>query len=119
MKSFILIAVFILSGIVSAQDTSNSDAEPKLRDLGISITVDSAEEISEAIKFKDIKSLAKMTDGNQDITFELKCRQKSETPNTEKFVSYKVEGKTDNVEGFLFMVKRIKKAAINHYKNAE
>jgi hypothetical protein len=93
--------------------TSNLD----ISDLNISVTVDSAEEVESTFKVKDIKELLAQNIDIQNITFEIICNGEYMSNGEKSTLSYKVNGNTKDAKSFLKTIKKMRKAAINYYKN--
>lgn len=91
----------------------------KFNDLKISVEVDSAEEIESTFKVEDIMEILDDTDKNQKLHFEIICNGDKMSNGVKSSLSYKVEGNTDEIKSFYKSVKKIRKAAINYYKNKE
>ena len=90
----------------------------KLKDLSVSVTVDSAEDIESTFKMKDIKTIINEIEDNEDIAFKIICNgDKVPQGRTQSTLSYSVIGNTNDVNGFLKSVKTIRKAALKYYKN--
>ncbi|MBO6607917.1 hypothetical protein [Psychroserpens sp.] len=91
----------------------------QLKDLKISVTVDSAEEIKEVFKVGDIKELLEEVSTNEDVTFELICNGDKMSNGKLSSLTYKIDGNTNNIKDFLKRVKEIRKGAINYYNNKD
>lgn len=122
MKHLLFIAVLLSSSLLFAQSELKSDIAAdenyQLKDMGITVTVDSEKEIEQSIKYDDIRSFAKLAERNQDIVLKLDCYNRSTSKNIKTHVSYKVEGNTNDIEGFIALVEKVKKSASNYYKNS-
>lgn len=91
----------------------------ELKDLKISVTVDSADEIKEVFKVGDIKDLLEEVSNNEDVTFELICNGEVMSNGKMSSLTYKIDGNTSNIKDFLKRVKNIRKGAINYYNNKD
>lgn len=91
----------------------------ELKDLKISVTVDSAEEIKEVFKVGDIKELLEEVSTNEDVTFELICNGDLMSNGKMSSLTYKIDGNTNNIKDFLKRVRQIRKGAINYYNNKD
>ena len=117
MKHVIILSLLLIGFLGFAQSDASELKNIQLKNLGMKVTVNSAEEIEESIKSEDIRSFAQMTDQKQPIVLKLICKNdKGENVSTK--LSYKVEGTTENVDGFLHLVEKVKKAAINYYNKS-
>lgn len=99
-----------INGIVDTQ-------QPKLDDVSVSVTVDSAEDIESTFQVADIRELLDATGNNETIKFELVCNGRTMSNGEKAHVSYKVEGNSDQPEAFLKSVEKIRTSAINYYNN--
>ena len=90
-----------------------------IRDLKLSVTVDSDEDIERTFSVEDIREIVEMADDNENITFEIFLEDKSVKEGVTKSVSYKVKGNTNEKDGFLESVKRIRNASLNFYTDKE
>jgi len=90
---------------------------PKVEQVSVVVTVDSAEEVESTFKLEDIKELIASSDDNETITFKIICNGKEMSNGLKSHMSYKVEGNSDDVEGFLKSVEKIKSSAIKYYQN--
>lgn len=91
----------------------------QLRDLKISVTVDSAEEIKEVFKVGDIKELLEEMSANEDVSFELICNGEAMSNGKMSSLTYKIDGNTNNIKEFIKGVREIRKGAINYYNNKD
>ncbi len=91
----------------------------ELKDLKISVTVDSAEENKEVFKVGDIKELLEEVSTNEDVTFELICNGDLMSNGKMSSLTYKIDGNTNNIKDFLKRVRQIRKGAINYYNNKD
>ncbi len=91
----------------------------QLKDLKISVTVDSAEEIKEVFKVGDIKELLEEVSTNEDVTFELICNGDKMSNGKLSSLTYKIDGNTNNIKDFIKRVKEIRQGAINYYNNKD
>lgn len=91
----------------------------KVSDLNVSVTVDSAEEVESTFKVNDIKELLKETTDLENMTFEIICNGDQMSNGKKSTLSYKVHGNSDDVNGFLKSIKKMRKAAIKYYKNKQ
>ncbi len=120
MKHLISIAILLISSIGFSQNDlnnlPNTNAKYDLHDLGMSVSVESAEELEAVLTFESITEFANMATGNEPITFELVCNYKSSKNNTKYHKSYKIVGTTGNIEKFIQLIEKTKASAIKGYK---
>ena len=91
----------------------------ELKDLKISVSVDSADDIKEVFNVRDIKELLKEVSDNEDVSFELICNGDLMSNGEKSSLTYKIDGNTSNIKEFLKRVKNIRKGAINYYNNKD
>ena len=123
MKNVFTILALLIT-IVSFSQTKNLEGDVviedvKFQDLKVSVEVDSAEDIESTFKVEDIKELLNDADENQKLQFEIICKGEKMSNGVESSLSYKIEGNTNELKSFYKNVKKIRKAAINYYKNKE
>ena len=120
MKNLITVLLVCISTFGMSQTKSiNGKAsleEVKIQGMSVSVTVDSAEEIESTFKVKDIKEILGRVDDNEDVSFEIVCNRNVMSNGNTSHVSYKVDGNSNDINGFLKRVKKVRKAAINYYK---
>ena len=120
MKHLIIIAMMLVSSINFAQNELDNSpqtaAKYDLHDFGISVSVDSVEELETVLTPESITEFADMATGNESITFELICNYSSSKKNTKFHKSYKIVGTTGNIEEFIKLIKKTKASAIQGYK---
>jgi len=118
----VLIILGLLIATVSisyAQDIKSqlTMEDIQLKDLKVSVTVDSAEEVEAVFDLKDIKALIGEVKENEDISFDIICNGDKMSNGAKSTLSYSITGNTKDINGFLKSVKKIRKAAIKYYKN--
>ena len=119
---FTILALLIVSISVSYGQEVNGQVtmeDVQLRDVKISVTVDSAEEIEEAFQITDIRSLLKEVGDNEEVSFELVCNGEAMTNGELSSLTYKIEGNTNNIKDFINHIKKVRQGAIKYYKNKE
>ena len=120
MKNLVTILLLLISTFGISQSKSlNASAtieDVKIQGLSVSVDVDSAEEVKSTFKIEDIKEILSSVSDNEDISFEIVCNGKPMFKEGKSRVSYKVNGNSKDIKGFLKSVKKIRKAAINYYK---
>lgn len=99
-----------LEGDVAIEDV-------KFQDLKVSVEVDSAEDIESTFKVEDIKEILGDTGKNQKLQFEIICNGEKMSNGVKSSLSYKIEGNTNELKSFYKNVKKIRRAAINYYRN--
>ncbi len=126
MKHVITILALLLATLSFAQNDNlngkisvEKEQTIAIRDLKLSVTVDSVEDIERTFSVEDIKEIVEMADDNENITFEISLEDKSVKAGVIKSVSYKVKGNTNEKDGFLESVKRIRNASLNFYTDKE
>ncbi len=120
MKNLVTILLLLISTIGISQSksiTGNTSIEDvKIQGLSVSVDVDSAEEVKSTFKIEDIKEILSSVSDNEEISFEIVCNGETMFKEGKSRVSYKVNGNSKDINGFLKSVKKIRKAAINYYK---
>lgn len=100
-----------LAGIISEEKENTM----VVRDLKISITIDSAEDIDKTFSIKDIQDIIEIADADENISFEILLKDKSGKEGVSKSISYKIEGNTDEKDSFIAFVRRIRNASKEFY----
>ena len=88
-----------------------------VENVSVEITVDSAEEIKSTFKVEDIKNILNSSNDNETLSFKITCNGDKMSNGVKSKVSYKLEGRSNDRESFLFGIEKIRTAAINYYKN--
>ena len=94
-----------------------AEEQPKLEDVSVTVTVDSAEEIESTFQVEDIKEILESTDKNETVTFKIICNGRKMSNGEKSHMSYSVEGNSNKPEAFLKSVEKIRTSAINYYNN--
>ncbi|MFP4847004.1 hypothetical protein [Winogradskyella sp. PE311] len=89
----------------------------KVENVSITVEVDSAEEIKETFKIESIKEILESSSDNETIGFKIICNGDKMSNGKKSHISYAIEGNSDDIEGFLKSVEKIRSSAINYYKN--
>ncbi|MFT4610681.1 MAG: precorrin-2 methylase [Glaciecola sp.] len=89
----------------------------KITNLSVAVTVDSAEEVESTFNMKDIKNILNEIEDNGEISFEIICKGDDMINGTKSTLSYRVNGNSSDLKGFLKRIKKIRKAAIRYYNN--
>jgi len=114
-------SIALLATIFSFSQSKNSNGvvnkTVKVENVGISVTVDSAEEIESTFKLEDMNEVLDLSSDNEELSFEIICNGKKMKNGVKSHISYKVEGNANDRDNFLNSVKIIRSAAINYYKN--
>jgi len=123
MKSVFTLLTLLLTTISFSQsediESKIADNNLKVSDLSVSVTVDSAEEVESTFKVKDIKELLNESVDVENISFEIICNGEMMSNGEKSTLSYKVNGNSNDVNGFLKSIKKMRKAAIKYYKNKQ
>ncbi|GAA4799620.1 hypothetical protein [Litoribaculum gwangyangense] len=99
----------------STEDMSVSDI--KINSLKISVEVDSAEDLESSFLVEDIEKLLDNMNEDEPVEFEIKCNGAQMSNGVKSSLSYKFKGNSKDKKNFLQRVIKIKKSAINYYKN--
>ena len=94
-----------------------TEDHPKLESVSVTVTVDSAADIESTFKVEDIKEILDTTADNEPLTFQIICNGKTMSNGNKSYMSYKVEGNSDQPEDFLKSVEKIRTSAIKYYNN--
>lgn len=123
MKSAVTMLFLLLATISFAQPQNVNASEAlqitKVTDFKISVTVDSAEDLESTFKMKDVKDVLNEVSEDETVSFEIICNGNQMSNGKKSSVSYKVKGNTNDLKGFLKTIKKIRKGAINYYKNKQ
>ena len=121
MKNLITSLALIITVIGFGQSKSINgevtNEQPKLEDVSVTVTVDSAADIESTFKVEDIKEILESTDANETLSFKIICNGKRMSSGNKSHVSYSVEGNSNKPEEFLKGVEKIRASAINYYNN--
>lgn len=121
MKAAITMAFLLLVTISLGQTQNFKDSESlqvtKVSDFKISVTVDSAEDLETTFKMNDVKDVLNEVSEDESLSFEIICNGHEMSNGEKSKVSYKVKGNSNDLKGFLKTVKKVRKGAINYYKN--
>jgi hypothetical protein len=117
---FTFLGLFIAT--VSFSQAQNLDGKvitenTKIKNLSVSVTVDSAEEVEATFNMKDIKTILNEVEEGEEISFEITCNGEKLSEGVTKKVSYRVTGNSKDKKNFLKSIKRIRKAAIKYYND--
>ncbi|MBR9913940.1 MAG: hypothetical protein GYB32_03785 [Algicola sp.] len=121
MKNLAVVLGIFLTTISYAQETSVDKEqvlkEVKLKDFGVSISIDSAEELESTFTIADIREILGELNVNEDVSFEVVCNGDKMSNGKTTTLTYKVNGNTSDIDSFLKSVNKIRNAAINYYSN--
>ncbi|MGS2727615.1 hypothetical protein ACU8DI_13480 [Psychroserpens sp. BH13MA-6] len=121
MKNLAVVLGIFLTTISYAQETSVDKEqvlkEVKLKDFGVSISIDSAEELESTFTIADIREILGELNVNEDVSFEVVCNGDKMSNGKTTTLTYKVNGNTSDINSFLKSVNKIRNAAINYYSN--
>jgi hypothetical protein len=68
---------------------------------------------------KDFKNVLNDVSEDENVSFEIICNGNQMSNGKKSRVSYKVKGNSNDLKGFLKTVKKVRKGAINYYKNKQ
>lgn len=114
---FLIVSISICYGQEVNKQITMEDIE--LRDVKISVTVDSAEEIKEVFQINDIRSLLKEVGDNEEVSFELVCSGETMSNGKLSSLTYKIDGNTNDIKDFINQIKIIRQGALKYYMNKE
>lgn len=114
---FLIVSISICYGQEVNKQITMEDIE--LRDVKISVTVDSAEEIKEVFQINDIRSLLKEVGDNEEVSFELVCNGETMSNGKLSSLTYKIDGNTNDIKDFINQIKIIRQGALKYYINKE
>jgi len=121
MKLLVTILPLFISLLSFSQsediDLETSENNLKINDIGVSVTVDSAEELEDTFKIEDIKNLLEESKDIENISFEIICNGDLMSNGEKSTLTYRVNGDSNDIKSFLKSVKKMKRAAIKYYKN--
>lgn len=110
--------IFCLTLVFSAlgySQSENKNIKPKTENFSIAISVDSAEEIEEALSPKNTESFFEIMGYDEEITFKLKCNFSEDKDKIKGNMTYSITGKGNEKEQFLKDLKRVKTLALKFY----
>ncbi|WP_323788424.1 hypothetical protein [Psychroserpens sp.] len=116
-KIVMLLLVTISFGQTEINESKTTESNLKVSDLSVSVTVDSAQDLESTFKIKDIKALLNESINVENMSFEIICNGDLMSNGEKSKLSYKVNGNSKDVNGFLKHIKKMRKAAIKYYKN--
>jgi hypothetical protein len=121
MKNLILPLVLLFGVLVFGQAKLIKEVEVRkeviTERVDVSVTVDSVEELESTFTLDDIKEMFTLTTEGKDVSFELVCNGDLMSNGKKSYISYKIEGSSDDEEAFLKRVEVIRNAAIKYYRN--
>lgn len=118
MKNVITLLVLVCVSFGYSQtnlDEETLNTPLKFKNLNISIIVNSADDIKSTLNVSAIEDVIVDIDNNETLSFAITCENTSKNSNS--YLVYTVKGNTNDVDGFIKSVKKIKKSATKYYKN--
>lgn len=89
----------------------------KVDSLAVTVTVDSIEDIESTFKTEHLAEIVQMASENQSLSFKITCNKKTSSSSIKSSVSYKILGNSDDADGFLNDIEKVRAAAIKYYNN--
>lgn len=114
MKS-LCVVLLVFAQQANAQVSEKSNAND-LKDMSITVEVDSAEELEKALGINAIKELLSLAGGNEDISLTITCNKEPNENGIKPSLSLKITGNTGKPDEFIKQTEYIKKAAMESYK---
>ena len=114
MKVLLTFLALTSSIYCSAQLVSNK-GYVKLENFSINVTVDSIKDLKSTFKVGDFEDVLEDVAPNQAILFKLTCNNQSK--NGRNNISYTITGNSNKPEAFLEHIQKVRKSAIEYYKN--
>lgn len=115
MLSLLFVSLTFGQSEKGTQKTTRQHLE--ISDIDVSVTVDSIEDIESTFELESIKELLEVSIDIETIAFQIVCNDTKSNLGTQRQLSYKVEGKYEDINTLIERVKKMKQAAINFYKN--
>lgn len=124
MKTTFTILCLLFATISFAQPQQSSHYSKKIvvtkvTDFKISVSVNSLEDVESKFAINDLKVILNDLQDNENVSFELVCNGDYMSNGDKSTLSYTVNGQTSELKNFLKAVKKIRKGAINYYKNKQ
>jgi len=122
IRNYVLIGLIFLSSVKGFSQSATTNGVvvkevTKVENMSIAITVDSAEDLESTFQVEDIKEIVGDLSEDETISFKIICNGKKMSNGVKSHISYKIDGNSDDTEGFLKSVEKIRTAAINYYNN--
>ena len=122
MKNRVIIGLLLLCSITGFSQSLTTNGVvvkevTKVENMSIAITVDSAEDLESTFKVENIKEILEDLGEDETISFKVTCNGKKMSNGVKSHISYKIDGNSDDTEGFLKSVEKIRTAALNYYNN--
>lgn len=115
MKIKIFLLSVLICGVCHSQKTPSD--EVLLGDIGLVLTIDSIEELNQ-FDLTGIKGLMEDSEENSTIELEIVCNDKIHFGNAKlNNASFKIEGNSNDINGFLRKAKKMKRSIKKFYKN--
>lgn len=119
MTSLCLLVLTLGFGQTSKVDSSTIMKNSKIKDIGVRVEVDSAEDLENSFKIEDLKDLLFLSSEGQDITLEIVCNSKIMPNGVNSSLTLKINGNTNKEEEFLRNVNKIRNMALKHFNSRE
>jgi hypothetical protein len=97
----------------------NSEEKIKIENLGITVTVDSAEELETTFVTEDIKLLLEELDKGEKVSFKIICNGEQAANGIKPTLTYEVGGNSNDTDILLKLIKKMKKAATKYYESKQ
>lgn len=110
----LFLVLLVFSQQANAQTSKNSRAND-VKDMSITVEVDSAEELEKTFGIDDIKDLLSMAGGNEDISLTITCFREPNENGVKSSLSLKITGNTGKPDEFIKQAEHIKKVAMETY----
>lgn len=121
LKKVVICLALTFATVAFSQNQSKGEPSnlslSKVTNLEIVVTVDSAKDIENTFKVKDIEEILKETKENEVITFSLICNGSMMSNEKKSTITYKIKGNSSEPEEFLTLVTKLRKSAIEYYEN--
>jgi len=121
MKNLITSVIVLISALGFSQSKSINGLvvkeTPKVENVALTVTVDSAEEIESTFTMEDVKDIIETSEENETLSFKIICNGDTMSNGKKSYMSYKIEGNSDESEKFLKGVEKIRNSAIKYYNN--
>jgi len=121
MKNVITSLALIVTMLGFSQSKTISgtvvEEQPKLENVSVTVTVDSAQDIESTFKVEDIKEILDSADKNEIVAFKIICNDRTMSNGEKSHVSYSVKGNSNKPEEFLNSIEKIRTSAIKYYQN--
>lgn len=121
MKQIITVLVFLITtlsyGQTSAGIQRDSSNVLPVQSMKIAFDVHSAEEVEEAFHPEPLREFLKDAVAGETVIFSINCLRPNSNTVLKQNFSFQSSGKTTEVETWMTRLEKIKKIALNFYKN--